>query len=295
MYNRGKYIPDPQAQTTLLQLMHEKVGTQEIDCSVEYERAYRSWIAKTKNNHVQGLDLFPNAVFSHGTTESFDKFYCRHANRTLKVLAGEYSYHTYATECTVIQSIDDLNTNDCVVVSLPFADNGGMYLYSELMQKCVELDIPVLVDCCWFGTCSDIVFDFTYSCIEDVVFSLSKTFAVNKLRIGCRFSKDYSDGLSVYKHHAYTNFYLQHIAIGLLKNFDADYMCRTYRSTQLKVCKELGVDPSPVVNLATSKDQSWAYLNRGGPYNRLCISDQLTEHKYANRTAPKDADRRVLI
>ena len=295
MYNRGKYIPDAKAQATLNQIMHAKVGTQEIDCSVEYEHAYRTWISKTKNNRVQGLDLFPNAVFSHGTTESFDKFYTRHADRTLKVLAGEYSYHTYATDCTVIDNTNNLGSNDCVVVSLPFADNGGMHLYNELMQKCVELNIPVLVDCCWFGTCSDIVFDFTYSCIEDVVFSLSKTFAVNKLRIGCRFSKDYVDGLSVYKQHGYTNFYLQHVAMELLEHFDADYMCRTYRSAQLKLCTELGVDPSPVVNLATGKDESWAYLNRGGPYNRLCISDQLTQHKYTVRTAPADADRRVLI
>jgi len=35
--------------------------------------------------------------------------------------------------------------------------------------------------------------------------------------------------------------------------------------------------PSPVVNLATGRGKQWDYLNRGGPHNRLCLSDALIE------------------
>jgi hypothetical protein len=272
MYNRGKWIPDQQTSTVLYGAMHRVICKENTDCSTEYEAQYRTWITNTRNNTVRGLELFPNAVFSHGTTESFDKFYTRHRNRTVRVLAGEYAYHQYAVNCQV-GGIDDVTADDCVVVSLPFADSGTQYLYRELMQRCTELGVPVLVDCCWFGMCSGIDFDFTYPCIEDVVFSLSKTFPVNKLRIGCRFSKPYCDGLTVYREHEYTNFYLQHIAMDLLAQFTSDYMFNKYHLKQLKLCKQLQVTPSPVVNLAWGSGENWTYLNRGGPFNRLCLSD----------------------
>lgn len=295
MYNRGKWISDRETASALNNIMLASVGKVNEECSDAFELAYRSWISNTKNNTIKGLELFPNAVFSHGTTESFDKFYTRHKRRNVKVFAGEYSYHQYASDCTVINNVNKIGPNDCVIISIPFADSGTEYKYHEIMRECTLLDVPVLVDCCWFGMCSGIDFDFTYPCIEDVVFSLSKTFPVNKLRIGCRFSKQYTDGLSVYKEHQYTNFFLQHIAIGLFKNFDSDFMYNKYRSAQLEVCDNLNVTPSPVVNLAWGNAPKWEYLNRGGPFNRLCISDQLTEHKYTVRTAPEDADRRVLI
>ena len=273
MYNRGKWVPDEQTSTILYEAMQRAIRKENTDCSTEYEAQYRTWITRTRNNTVRGLEFFPNAVFSHGTTESFDKFYTRHRNRTVRVLAGEYSYHQYAVNCKV-GGIDDITENECVIISLPFADSGTKYLYSELMQRCTELAVPVLVDCCWFGMCSGIDFDFTYPCIEDVVFSLSKTFPVNKLRIGCRFSKPYCDGLTVYREHKYTNFFVQHIALDLLAQFTSDYMFNKYHLKQLKLCKQLQVTPSPVVSLAYGSGENWAYLNRGGPFNRLCLSDE---------------------
>lgn len=285
MYNRGKWIPDEQTSTILYGAMHRNICKENTDCSKEYEEVYRTWITNTKNNTVNGLDLFENSVFSHGTTESFDKFYTRHRNRTVRVLAGEYAYHRYAVNCSV-GTIDDITVNDCVIVSVPFADSGTIHLYHTLMQRCTELSVPVLVDCCWFGMCSGFDFDFTYPCIEDVVFSLSKTFPVNKLRIGCRFSKSYIDGLTVYKEHEYTNFYLQHIALDLFAHFDSDYMYNKYRDSQLELCKQLAVTPSPVVSLAWGEGEKWSYLNRGGPFNRLCLSDAFSEYKYNTRAAP---------
>lgn len=274
-FNRGKFIPDQETQQALTNIMLASVDKVNLECSNAFEFAYRKWIQDTQNNSVRGLELFPSVVFSHGTTESFDKFYSRHRTRNLKVLAGEYSYHQYASDCIIITDKNDLGPNDSVIISLPFADNGGEHKYKEILLACTELDIPVLVDCAWFGLCKDIDFDFTYPCIEDVVFSLSKTFPVNKLRIGCRFSKDYSDGLSVYKQHEYTNHYLQHIAMGLFKHFDSDFMYNKYRNTQLEICGHLDVTPSQVVSLAWGDGNKWRHLNRGGPFNRLCISDQL--------------------
>jgi len=270
LYSQGKCIPDP--ETLLLELGYN-INT---DCSSEYSDMYRSWITNTQENTVLGLENFTDAVFSQGTTESFDKFYTRHRNRTLRIFRGEYSYHNYMTDTI---SLDDIGITDnsCVIISIPFADSGTEYQYHQIMKECTRKGVPVLVDCCWFGTCGGMTFDFTYPCIEDVVFSMSKTFPISRLRIGIRFSRGYTDGLHAYSRDSYLNFNSMQAGMEYMNKFTSDYIFTKYRSKQLKLCKELAVLPSPVVNLATGVGKQWDYLNRGGPYNRLCISDQLIQ------------------
>ena len=274
-YSQGKCIPDNKTLDLLLNNQYS-FEDRDTDINDEYCDIYRQWIQSTTLNSVAGLERFPNSEYSHGTTESFDKFYIRHKDKKLFVFAGEYSYHQYSVP---VHSMDFslLDSNSCVIISIPFADSGTEYCYHQLMRTCTEKNIPVLVDCCWFGLCGDMYFDFTYPCIEDVVFSMSKTFPVSRLRIGVRFSRDYQDGLSVYKRDSYLNFYNCRIAIDFLDNFEPDYMYKKYRKKQLEICKRLQVTPSPVVSLATGTGKQWEYLNRGGPFNRLCLSDPLSE------------------
>jgi len=278
-YSQGKCIPDSETTTTLGMLMHAKVGTQDTDCSEEYCDMYRGWILSTSNNTIQGLNEFSDSVYSHGTTEAFDKFYLKHHHRNLRVLAGEYSYHGYATDINVLKDKNDIGPNDTLIISIPFADSGTNYNYKELMEQCTLLKVPVLVDCCWFGTVGEMDFDLTYPCIEQVVFSMSKAFPVGRLRIGMRLQRSGSnkDGLGAYQRDSYLNFFNMQIAMGLMENFSSDYLFEKYRTTQLALCDELGVSASPVVNLATGVGEHWDYLNRGGPFNRLCLSDQLKQ------------------
>lgn len=58
-------------------------------------------------------------------------------------------------------------------------------------------------------------------------------------------------------------------------NFSPDYLFDIYREKQLALCSELAVNPSNVVSLATSSDENWKHLCRGGEDFRLCLSDEL--------------------
>jgi len=271
-YDGATFIYDPDTMSVLSNYINNSIGIQNVNVNEEYCNKYRVWIESTRNNTVTGLDCFPCADYSHGTTESFDKFYARHPKRTMKVYEGEYSYHTYATDVKRVEK-SPIGPNDAVIISLPFASSGGDHRYKETMERCTQLGVPVLVDCCWFGTVSGLTFDFNYPCIEDVVFSLSKTFPVSKLRIGIRFSKLYYDGMSAYTDHNYINSFNQNIGIQYLDNFSPDYIYEKYHDAQLVTCDNLGVTPSNSVSLALG-GKEWEHLKRG-PYNRLCIVDEL--------------------
>ena len=45
----------------------------------------------------------------------------------------------------------DIKKNDAVVISLPFSDTGSKHQDMEkLIDLCDRLNVPVLIDCCYF-------------------------------------------------------------------------------------------------------------------------------------------------
>lgn len=246
----------------------------------QYFDIYRSWIESTRLNSIRGLEKFPISAFSNGTTESFDKFYLKYRNRRLRCFRGEYMYHlasanAYFDNFAYIDE-DTLDKNDVVIFSLPFADTGNEPDGIEkILSLCSNLQIPVLVDCCYFGNCADINFNFDHECIEAVVFSLSKTFPVQHLRIGIRFTRvDDDDPLLVYNKNKYINRLGAAVGIEFMKRYSPDHNFQTYRHTQEDFCRTLGVSPSKCVFFATSLNSFHEY-NRGTQSNRLCFSKYL--------------------
>lgn len=247
-------------------------------------KKYKEWIISTNNNTVEGLDNFNALAFSNGTTEAFDKFYLKHKTRRLRYFKGEYMYHiasgkAYFKEVALIED-DAIRPHDVVIFSLPFADNGAEHPnMDEILSACEKLNVPVLIDCCYFGVCGGMHFNFNYKCIEEIVFSLSKNFPVQHLRIGMRLTRvDNDDPLFVYNKNKYVNRLGAAVGESLIEKYSPDYNYNTYRSVQEMFSDQLGVQPTKCVFFATSTD-TFSEYNRGTDSNRLCFSKYLKEKK----------------
>ncbi len=241
---------------------------------------YIEWIKTTSHNTVTGLDDFKFACYSNGTTEAFDKFYVKNASRRFRCFKGEYMYHRLAwrngyPNWSFLED-DDLSANDAVVISLPFSDTGNKHSEMDAMlEKCNQLNIPVLVDCAYFGICSNIDFNFTHPCITDLTFSLSKTFPVAHARIGMRLTRiDDDDSLFVYNKSGYVNRIGGALGLKYLKSFSPDYIVDTYKSKQKEFCEALNAEISNTVLFGIGGAE-WSEYNRGGPTNRLSLHNFL--------------------
>jgi hypothetical protein len=244
----------------------------------EFLNSYEDWIKSTQNNSLVGLDLYKIKAYSNGTSESFDKFYLKNRTRRFRCYKGEYVYHKLAWrdkfDWAYLED-DVLNENDAVVISLPFADTGNKHInYHDLMRLCNDLKVPVLVDCAYFGVCSNIEFDFAYNCITDITFSLSKIFPVAHARIGIRFTKeDDDDTLLVYHKVNYNNKIGAAIGMKFMDKFSPDFIPNKYMYKQLEFCQYLNVAPSSTVLFGIGGDD-WKKYNRGGATNRLSFHRQ---------------------
>lgn len=250
----------------------------DTDIATQFCDKYRNWIKTSTQNSFKGLEQYPYNCYSNGTTEAFDRFYAKNGNRRFRCFRGEYMYHqlswrnNYSWE--FIEN-DKISQGDAVVISLPFSDTGNKHVQmDEVLDRCSELGVPVLVDCAYFGICNGIEFDLTHSCITDVVFSLSKTFPVSHARIGMRLTKtDNDDPLFVVNKSGYVNRIGAELGLEYISKFSPDYITMCYKEKQETMCKYLGIAQSNTVLFGIGGDV-WNEYNRGNSTNRLSL------HKY---------------
>ena len=245
----------------------------------EYLYEYDTWIKSGTLNVFTGLEDFKYKCYSNGTTESFDKFYMKNAQRRFRCYKGEYMYHKLAWRDKFNWAwLEEapLHKNDAVIISLPLSDTGDKHsLYHELMRKCSNLDIPVLVDCAYYGSCRHIHIDLAYPCITDVTFSLSKTFPVAYARIGIRYTKvDDDDTMFVYHKINYNNKIGALLGLEYFKNFTPDYIPNKYVDKQTELCNSNNVLPSKTVLFGIDNNNKHPQYNRGGTSNRLSFHKQ---------------------
>jgi hypothetical protein len=261
--------------------MLEHINTDPTASPVDFCNRYLEWIKSTTLNKITGIDSFPVVAYANGTSEVFDKFYMRNNKRRFRCFRGEYMYHqvTWRTFWPNWKFIEDagLDPNDAVVISLPFSNLGTEHPeMQQILNKCTDLNIPVLIDCAYFGICSGIHFNFDHPCITDIAFSLSKSFPLAHARLGMRLTRvDDDDPLLVYHKIQYTNKMATSLAISLMDNFTPDYIVNKYKSKQLALCKELGVEPSDTVLFGIDKEDKYPEYNRGGIANRLSFHNHL--------------------
>jgi len=260
-----------------------------VDIKDKFLTKYLEWIQATKINTVQGLDSFKYKCYSNGTTESFDKFYQKHKSRRFRCFRGEYLYHRLVWRNNypnwVFADDECLDPNDAVVISLPFSNTGNIHqLHEDMLNVCDEKNIPVLVDCCYLGICSNIDFNFNHKSIEEVVFSLSKTFPVAHTRIGMRLSRiDDDDSLFVVNKNNYTNRTGAALGLHLINNFSADYIPTKYKDKQKIFCDYLKLTPSNTVLFGLDYENKYAEYARDKGSNDSDVN-RLSLHKFLPST-----------
>jgi hypothetical protein len=276
MYKGGRPILD----TDVLKILeYINYGNTDIITSYfdlnDYYAIYRNWIDSSKNNIVIGLDNFTQCDYINGTTQAFDHFYIKHRDKKFKFLAGEYKYHKFVNNDSIIHSSIDLDRGDALIISLPFGATATTYMYDSILTACENLNIPVLVDCAYFGICNNIHFNLCYTCIEQVAFSLSRTFPVGNLRIGIRFSKNEMDGIHLDNVDNCVNKVGAYVGKKLMNTFSPDFIYNKYKDKQAEICSDLGlIHTSFVIFALGGKD--FEYLSRDGFY-RLCLSEELVK------------------
>jgi hypothetical protein len=230
---------------------------------INFNDRFHEWIHSSEQV-VSGLPI--NRYLVNGITDAFNQTYGLY-NR-IGIFDGEYEYHQkiFGTD----RVTTDLHNADIIIVSHPFSADGMCSHHKLAIAD--NYNIPIFVDCAFFGICQNINFDFTkYKNIHSVCFSLSKAYGTGYRRVGLLYTTDnypvclYGEWqypfISSVEYHQY-----------LLGKIGPDDIPKQYRNTQLEVCTGLGVTPSNTVIFGLDYTDRYNHLKRGS-VNRLCLTN----------------------
>jgi hypothetical protein len=249
---------------------------------------YPTWIASSKLNKITGMDKLPYRFVSLGTTQGLDwwHYYCAANGLRLRTFRGEYPYNRDVLldgEWTQDRYIDDtpLVRGDAVIISLPFSGHGRKHdRMEELFDTCDALDIPVFVDCAWFGTCYGIEADLDRKCVKMIAFSTTKGLSSGNWRAGIVFSR-LNEGSLAMQTEWYHGIHL-HLALAnaLMSKFSPDTAPKKYMDSQRAICEHYGLETTNTVHIAIAPlTEEWRRFHRDEKYYRVNIRDALKRHK----------------
>ena len=250
----------------------------------DYVQAYTTWLEQSTHNKIN-LSDFKYANFSYGTTTAFAEFISRHHTRTVRFSRDDFLLSkilctSYNIKYRFIED-GDIAKNDCVIVSLPFTGNGTkLPNLDSILDQCDELDVPVMIDGAYFGIGKDVSYELDRKCIKEFTTSHSKNFALQNLRIGIRYSKDFIDdalNVPVSMADCY-NKLGAYIAVELMKQYSSDYIIDKYWKRYLSICEDNNLTPTNTITLARGDnlDADIREMFTRGNYVRLCVSKPLT-------------------
>ena len=281
-FRGGRAIPDLQVKSFWENIDADELSnviTNNTNTAETFVDTFDEWIRGSKLNNIKGLLNYK--TFIAGTSQAFDTFWMRHHNRRFRCFKGEFFYHKANwKKFHKWEYIDnrDIAWGDAVVISYPFSDSCKEHSeMKHLLDRCEKSKVPVLIDCAYYVIAKDLDFDFSnYSCVEDIVFSLSKGFyQANKLRAGIRYSRYFrDDNIDMYNEWEQLNHVGAYLGTKLLNEFPPDYAVNLFRNRQLKYCEKHNLIPSDSVSFAFGGNE-YSDLNRGADVNRLCIADQI--------------------
>lgn len=236
--------------------------------------AMDSWIRQSKLNSIEGLDRFPHRYVIHGITQSLDDFMITHQSRRICTMPGEYPYlpNCFHHHHELTQ-LSELSSGDALLLSTPFASTGAIHpQFDALMALATELEVPVMIDCAYFGICHNLQLKLDHPCIERVCFSTSKAFAAGHLRAGIEYSFRNDTTIAKQNKWQYVNLLNAMINTRLLAQHSADDTFNTYRPAQLAVCEAYQLTPSDTVIFGLSDEDKYARFDRGDGHYRCGIS-----------------------
>lgn len=93
----------------------------------EYLETYTQWITNSNRNQLLGLEQYVSRSFIHGTIQCFDHFYLKYSTRRFRFFRGEFMYHKASMKSSLEWAwLNDsgIESNDAVIISVPFSDFG---------------------------------------------------------------------------------------------------------------------------------------------------------------------------
>jgi hypothetical protein len=221
-----------------------------------FKEKMQNWVHNHKLISFTGLDAFPDRDICLGVTHQIDELHMMY-NKKIVIFDGDYLYHGRLFPAINKRTVDTLTSGDVLVIATPFTfyDNNVHPDMPAILERCLQLNIPVHIDAAWYPCCRDINFNVNHPAIKTVTFSLSKAFGLNVHRIGLRYSRKRENGpILLMNDFKYVNIADVWIGLEFMQHFGTDFWWRKYEKHYNAILQHCNLAPSKAIHTAQSLD-----------------------------------------
>lgn len=216
-----------------------------------FKNKFRKHLEDSKLNTITGFDKFKRVDICLGVTQYMDTL---HIKQDVQVLEDEYRYHTLLNPSIVPKTIETLEPYKHLIISVPFARIGKTHpMMNEILDRCLELNIPVHIDGAWITASRNINLDLTHPAIASFSSSLSKGLGLAGWnRIGVRWSNvTDEDPITILNDYLQINTACVAIGNYFLDNVSPDHLWNTHIDHYNKICSDFNFKQTDAVHMAT--------------------------------------------
>tara|TARA_E500000318_G_scaffold77732_2_gene72524 strand:- start:405 stop:1397 length:993 start_codon:yes stop_codon:yes gene_type:complete len=172
----------PRTQSILTWISSVPVDILEID----------RWIVKTQIENMPDIGIrwseYEMTAMSD-TVHCVYEFLQKHRERKPVIFKGEFWYFDKIIE-NKIARLDELTKDSVLIISCPYMERLQVKSnMNDILQRCCELGIPVLMDCIWLPLTSEKISLKNTDCIEMITHSVTKMLPLAGIKGGFAFYK----------------------------------------------------------------------------------------------------------
>jgi|TARA_Y100000310_G_scaffold316419_1_gene368103 hypothetical protein len=223
----------------------------------QFKEKMHNWVHNHKLISFTGLDAFPDRDICLGVTHQIDELHMMY-NKKIVIFDGDYPYHTRLFPSTPIRTVDTLTSGDVLIIATPFTfyDNDVHPDMPAILERCLQLNIPIHIDAAWYPCCRNINFNVDHPAIKTITFSLSKAFGMNVHRIGLRYSRKRENGpIKLMNDFRFISIAEVWIGLEFMQHFGTDFWWRKYEKHYDTIIEKCNLTYSKAIHTARSLDK----------------------------------------
>jgi len=220
----------------------------------DFKNEMEEYLISSKLNNLKQLKNWNKKDICLGCTQFIDTIYMSSFPQIIK---GDYKYHQRLNSNIIYSKPKNLISGKPLIIAMPFPSTGNKHTDMEdILNECLEKNIPVHIDGAWVTCCKDIDFDFDHPAIKSIAISLSKGLGLGWNRIGLRWTKQrQNDAITIMNDHNMNLRAVANIGLHFLRNVPIDHLWLTHADNYYKVCKDFNLTPTKSIYLALKDNQ----------------------------------------
>ena len=245
---RPQPLSDTKIESVIQGILDGRLGMDITDgVYTNFKKEAGAWIFNSRLKNINGFDSFDRVDIMLGCTQFIDTLYMRD---NVQVLKNDYKYHHRLGNWG--REVGKLSAKIPLIIAMPFPSIGDKHTHIEdILNECLDKQIPVHIDGAWVTCCRDIEFDFNHPAIRSVGISLSKGLGLGWNRVGLRWTKEIKpDAITIMNDFNMNLRAVSMIGLHFVRNFPSDYLWTTYGDIYYKVCSDFNLTPTKSIHLA---------------------------------------------